>query len=202
MSRKSKFELQKEKNLKKFEKALSEGKVDNDIVEFLKKFNEKDFYYTTSSCAGRIMLLMDLGSKKESEFIARWHRKVNYEEVWNSIMNYIENKNNEDKVKKGIVMFKQEPLILHIIAYDIEKAKKILDIALKNGLKHSGLIQWSDERYVVEINGNPRLSIPIVKYGKILVTEEYIKEIVEIANRNFEKNAIVRDKFLNEILEI
>jgi len=195
MSAKTKFELQKEKNLKKLEKALKEGKVDEPLIEVIKKFNEKKFYYTTSSCAGRIILLRDMGNKKDSEFIMRWHRKVETEEVWKCI------KNIESENKEGIVMFKQEPLILHIIAFDLERAKKILDIALKNGLKHSGLLHWSKERYVVEINGNQRMSVPVV-HKKILVDKSYVEKIVEIANKNFEKNEIKRNKFLNEILMI
>lgn len=192
---KSKFELQKEKNMRKFEIALKEKKVDEALIDFLKKFNEKKFYYTTSSCAGRIILLRDLGNKKDSKFIIKWHRKVSADEVYENIKKAVEISD------KGIIMFKQEPLILHTIAYDIERAKKILDIALKNGLKHSGLLQWSNERYIVEINGNERMSV-LVANKKILVDKNYIEAIVEIANKNFEKNANKRDKFLNEILMI
>jgi len=194
-----KFSVQKQKAILKFESALSKNEVDKDIIPFLEKFNKKENYYTTSSCAGRIILLHDLGSKKFSYFVGRWHRKVKYEEILEHIHRFCE----KEESSKGILWFKQEPLILHIVSKDLEGAEKILKIAITYGLKHSGIISLSKQRYVVEINGNERMSVPIV-HKKLLIENlpEYLFSIVEIANENFEKNEKRRNRFLEEILKI
>ena len=46
----------KKESMKKFEKALSEQKVDREMLPVLKKINNIADYHTTSSCAGRINL--------------------------------------------------------------------------------------------------------------------------------------------------
>lgn len=197
-----KFRIQKQKAMQKLEFALSKDEVDRDIIGFLKKFNEKKFYYTTSSCAGRIILLHDLGCKKDSYFVARWHRKVKVEEVLDNVLKFYENSGKA----KGILFFKQEPIILHIVAYDLKHAKILLKVAVKNGLKHSGIIAFDNERYVVEINGNERMSVPLVYNDRLLIEKkdmfQYLYSIVDIANKNFEKNEKRRDKFLEEILNL
>ncbi len=197
-----KFNAQKHRAMQKFEFALSKDEVDKDIVGFLKKFNEKKFYYTSSSCAGRIILLHDLGSKKYSYFAARWHRKVKIDEVLDSVEKFCDGK----EAGKGILWFKQEPIIMHIVAYDLEHAKNILEIAIKHGLKHSGIMALSEQRYIIEINGNERMSVPLVSNNKLLIENEnlsqYLSSIVDIANKNFEKNEHRRERFLDDLNKI
>ncbi len=197
-----KFNIQKHRAMQKFEFALSKDEVDKALVGFLKKFNEKKFYYTSSSCAGRIILLHDLGCKKYSYFAARWHRKVKVEDVLDNVIKFCDGKD----AGKGILLFRQEPIIMHIIAYDLEHAKNILEISVKNGLKHSGIIALSNEKYIVEINGNERMSVPLVYDNKLLIEKkdmpQYLSSIIDIANKNFEKNEKRMDKFSEEILKI
>jgi len=194
----NKFDVQKHRAMSKFEYALSKNEVDSDLVQFLKEFNKKKFYYTSSSCAGRIILLHDLGSKKYSYFVARWHRKVKVDEVLKGINKFCEGNDSS----KGILWFKQEPLILHIVAYDLDGAEKILKTAISYGLKHSGIMALSEQRYIVEINGNERMSVPIV-FKKLLVENDalpqYLSSIVALANKNFEKNELRRNKFLDDL---
>ncbi|CEG13178.1 conserved hypothetical protein [groundwater metagenome] len=197
-----KFNIQKHRAMQKFEFALSKDEVDKALVGFLKKFNNKKFYYTSSSCAGRIILLHDLGCKKYSYFVARWHKKVKVEEVLDNIIKFCDGKDRS----KGILLFRQEPIIMHIVAYDLEHAKGILEISVKNGLKHSGIIALSNERCIVEINGNERMSVPLVYDNKLLIEKkdmpQYLSSIIDIANKNFEKNEKRREKFSEEILKI
>ncbi|CEG13290.1 conserved hypothetical protein [groundwater metagenome] len=197
-----KFNIQKHRAMQKFEFALSKDEVDKALVGFLKKFNNKKFYYTSSSCAGRIILLHDLGCKKYSYFVARWHRKVKVEEVSDNVIKFCDGKDGS----KGILLFRQEPIIMHIVAYDLEHAKGILEFSVKNGLKHSGIIALSNERYIVEINGNERMSVPLVYDNKLLIEKkdipQYLSSIIDIANKNFEKNEKRREKFSEEILKI
>ena len=78
MSKEREFLDAKEKALNSLEKAKSGNKVDEGIKAILDIINESDYYYTSSSCAGRIALieLPHLGDKKGAEFLGKWHRKI------------------------------------------------------------------------------------------------------------------------------
>jgi len=190
---KSKFELQKERALEKFYEAVEKKEADEPIIEFLKEFNKKEFYYTTSSCAGRIMIFQDLGNKKDSDFIAKWHREIEFSDIF-PFLSMLEG-------KKGIIWMRQEPLILHVIAKDLNHAILILEIAIKNGLKHSGIMVFKDQRYLIEINGTERLDAPIFE-GKMLVSEDYLKYLVKLANKKLAKNRTTSKKFFSNAMKI
>ena len=71
------FENQKKVFLKKLDKS-KEGHIDKEITQLVKKINSSDNYYTTSSCAGRIVLLEKKSDKKqEIRWLFKKHGKVN-----------------------------------------------------------------------------------------------------------------------------
>lgn len=189
----SKFELQKKRALEKLHEAIEKGEADEPMIDFLEKFNEKEHYYTTSSCAGRIIIFQDLGSKKDSDFIAKWHREIEFSDIV-PFLGVLEG-------KKGIIWLRQEPLILHVVAKDLNHAILILDIAIKSGLKHSGIMVFKDQRYLVEINGTERLDVPIFE-EKILVSEEYLRYLVKLANKKLVKSRITSKKFFDTVMKI
>jgi len=184
------FEDGKRKALKKFRKALENNEVDAPIIQLLKKINSLEDFYTTSSCAGRVVLLHEFGSRKnEHEFILKEHRKVNIEEFLNVNL----------KKFKGRVWLKQEPFIIHIVARTLEKAIEMLNLGLMAGLKHSGVFVFKPERYILELNGTQHLSAPISEKGKMLVTKDYFIYLLKIAAEKLQKNAETRKKFENSI---
>ena len=184
------FEDGKRKALKKFQKALENKEVDAPIIQLLKKINSLKDFYTTSSCAGRVVLLHEFGYRKnEHEFILKEHRKVNIEEFLNI---------NLEKFH-GRVWLKQEPFIIHIVARTLEKAIEMLNLGLKAGLKHSGVFVFKPERYILELNGTQHLSAPISEKGKMMVTKDYFIYLLKIAAEKLQKNAETRKKFENSV---
>lgn len=190
------FDMLKDAAMKKFEKAIEKGEVDKPILIGLIKINKIKDIYTTSSCAGRIILLHDLGSKKHSYFLAKWHEKVDEEEFMNKI------KEIKRKKLKGKVWLKQDPFILHISARNLEVAKKIIDVCFQVGFKHSGIISISNERVVVEVNGLDRMSVPIFdeRFG-FIVDEKALLKFLQIANEKLERNSIYRKRFFDLLIE-
>jgi len=92
------FAKEKSDFLKKKDKS-KKGYVDKGIKEIVDKINFKKDYYTTSSCAGRIVLLeMRSRKKNECSWIFTKHDKVNYNKIKNSLKNY-NNKNKKIKSK-------------------------------------------------------------------------------------------------------
>ena len=188
------FDKLKEYFIKKLKDAVYKKEVDEPILDLLDLINKLDNYFTTSSCAGRIVLMKipKSGKKNEAEFLFKSHYPVNPKEVWERLLEIYNN--YEDSI-----WFKQEPFILHISARNLESAIKILEIAHKVGLKHSGIISIKPERIVIEIQSTERVETIVAKNGNLLVNENYFYILVKEANKKLEKTRRKMNKFYEEI---
>ena len=63
--------------------AHSEGLVDEGVISVINSFNSHPDIFTTSSCAGRIQLIIlpDIGRKDSVQRRKTWHREVTADEV-------------------------------------------------------------------------------------------------------------------------
>lgn len=170
------FDKRKKDVLGKLDKS-NIGSWDRKIISLCKKLNLKKDFYTTSSCAGRIILLVDSEKKAPDLFLYVSHDKISFK-TFKKKLEGIKNKN---------VNFKQEPCGLHIACRTLEEAQILLDKARKVGWKKSGIIS-SKKRFIIEMFGTNKLEFPIIKDGKILISEEFLKEIVKVSNKNLEKS--------------
>ncbi len=174
----SKFLQQRGNSMKKLEEAEENNEVDQEILPLLNLINSLKDFYTTSSCYGRISLLHDVGSKKDSGWVGKWHREVEFGEVLLAL---------EKKPDDGIVWLKYEPAILHVVARDPEGAIKILTAARNTGFKKVGIIAMKKDRNMIEVCSTERMDVPIIQDGTLLVDTGYIKYLVETANKQFKK---------------
>ncbi|MBI2101061.1 hypothetical protein HYT53_00445 [Candidatus Woesearchaeota archaeon] len=164
------------------------GCVDEGIKEIIIAINSKKGYYTTSSCAGRIVLLERLsGRKNESNWLFSSHNKIKFNEIKNHLKNQIKNE----------IWLKQEPLILHVRCSGLKSAKKLLDISRKI-FRRAGIISLSEKKIVVEIIGSERIDA-IIADKNFIADENYLKNLVKYTNRNFEENKRKSEKFLKII---
>ena len=105
------FESDKKKYMDKIFKPDKSniGNVDLEIKDLINAINNLDSYYTTSSCAGRIILI-DV-NKEERKKTAKWifvtHKPADYDEVISKLRYHNAKESRE-------VWFAQEPLILHV----------------------------------------------------------------------------------------
>ena len=175
----SRFEMTKIHHKTTFEKAIADGKVDNDFVAICKFFTKTKGYFSSSCCAGRIalMCLDEIEGKKENAFYRKWHRKVKEKEVFEAINTF----------DGECLWFKQEPLILHVGAKDLDGAKKIISAVHKAGIKRVGIIVAKEGKFIIEILGAKNINAP-VKGKDFAVDEKYLKSLVRIANTKFENN--------------
>ncbi|NMC60580.1 MAG: hypothetical protein GYA51_14525 [Candidatus Methanofastidiosa archaeon] len=171
----------KEKNryLEELKKVIENGEVDFRIIDTLNILNSKKDYYTTSSCAGRIILieLEEIGGKKESNFIFKSHEKVNYHDIWSII--------NEYRGSKMLFLIVNSPII-HVVCRDLDSAKKLINFSKESGFKYTSITSFG-EKITVEIRSTEKMDVPFVKDGIVYPTEEYVKMIVEIANEMIER---------------
>lgn len=169
------FEKRKKDVLGKNDKS-NIGKWDKKIISLCKKINSKKNFYTTSSCAGRIILLIDSERKAPNLFLFVSHGKIDFKDF----------KKKLEGVGEENVNFKQEPCGLHVACRNLEGAQILLNKARKVGWKKSGIIS-SRKRFIIEMFGTNKLEFPIIRKGKILVDDGFLKEIVKNSNKNLER---------------
>lgn len=175
--KKDQFELGKEKQLARKDRS-SIGGWDPKISKLCNKINKKKNYYTTSSCAGRIVLLKYSDKKLEDVFLFRTHEKTNFKEIKNAL----------EKIGKNyldVVEFQQSCCILHVACLSLEDSQKILTKAKESGWQRSGII--GGKRNIVELHSTESMCFPIMNHGKILVDDEFLKLVVEMANSKLER---------------
>lgn len=192
------FEQSKKDTLSRMDKS-NKGSVDAPILYLLDLINKRQNYYSTSSCSGRIRLLVEAKSQRkcDSEVLFTSHELVEdkrIDELWDQTINFAK-QNSEDSL-----WFKQEALILHIACKDTDSAIEFLNLVRESGLKRSGIISLG-KAPVVEILGSERLETIIVRDGKVLVTKEYLTILLEEANKRFAQNS-KRIKRLEEALKV
>ncbi|MDD5111987.1 MAG: hypothetical protein PHG85_05535 [Candidatus Altiarchaeota archaeon] len=171
------FVKQKKHAVNKLNMSVSVGDADEGIISLLSRINSLGDYYTTSSCAGRIQLFQDVGSKADNQQIACWHRTVKPAEV---LLAY--------RKVSGVLYFKCEPPIIHVAARTVEAAQKLLVAARESGFKHSGIQSVKDERVMVELASTESLDAPVADDKRRLVTDDYIKYLVRLANKKHRRS--------------
>jgi tRNA wybutosine-synthesizing protein 3 len=171
------FQKRKADVLSKLDKSHI-GKWDEKIAELCDKINSLENYYTTSSCSGRVVLIVDAEKKGKDLFVFVSHDKISYEELKKELEKATKRK---DKIK-----FKLEPCILHIACKTIEDAEKLYEKGKLAGWKKSGIIGMKNG-ITVELNSTEKLEFPIIQNRKILVSDEFLKIVVDEANKKLEK---------------
>lgn len=172
------FSKRKKDVLLKLDKS-SIGKWDEKISKLCDKINSLENYYTTSSCSGRIILMIDAEKKGEGLFVFVSHEKVSFEKLKEELILALK------KNKK--IKFKLEPCILHVSCKTLEDAEELYEKAKLSGWKKSGIIGIKNG-FTVELNSTEKLEFPIIQNKKILVGEEFLKIVLEEANKKLEKS--------------
>jgi tRNA wybutosine-synthesizing protein 3 len=171
----------KKQRMDNLNQMIEEGKVDKDMLPLIEGINSNPNYFTTSSCAGRIVLLQlpKIGDKENAEFLGKWHREVTLMEI----------KEAFDKAQEKINVFllAQSPII-HVRCKDLESATYLRNLAVESGLKYSTLKSLTlnsksqPVKIVVEILSSENIHVPIAKGRRLFPDEEYLEFIVDSAN--------------------
>jgi tRNA wybutosine-synthesizing protein 3 len=150
------------------------GEVDELVKPLIKLINSDDNYFTTSSCSGRIMILIPSKIKQDVKWLFFSHEPVETSDLISKIHNLV------DKSKEEL-WFKLEGFILHVACRDIESAQRLLNIAKDSGLKRSGIISTT-AKVMVEIISSELLETPISKNNNLMVEDNYLEFIIDEAN--------------------
>lgn len=195
------FEKQKDRALEK----LRIGGADEEIVPIISEINSFEWFFTTSSCSGRIVLISipEIGAKRAAKFVGKWHRPpVSREEVQEALK-----LKGREGITEGreIWLLSQSP-ILHVACRDLEKAKALLRIAIESGFKYSGIKAISNskdnEKVMVEIVSTERMDVPLGKDGVMFCSEGYMDFILSKANFMLERGKEKLKRFNSGLKEV
>jgi len=172
--KKKEFLEVKENALKSLQDACVAEKVDQGILPILTLINRIEGFYTSSSCAGRIVLLEipQIGDKKAATFLGIWHRLIEPREVQIAAT----------KASTGLLWLLAQAPILHIGAETLELADRMLKTAISCGFKNSG-VKSIGKKIILEICSTERLDAPIGRDGRLFCEEKYLSLLVEISNK-------------------
>lgn len=172
------FSKRKKDVLSKIDKS-NKTTWDEKITVLCNKINLSDKYYTTSSCSGRAVLMINQDKKEENLFVVVHHEKISLEELKDDLKTALK---RDKKIK-----FKLEPCILHIACRTLEDSWKLYNKAKLAGWKKSGIVGMKNG-FTLELNSTERLEFPIIDKKKILVNDEFLKIVVEDVNKKLKKS--------------
>ncbi len=171
------FDKRKEDTLKKTDNS-SKREWDLKIRVLCEKINKMKDYCTTSSCSGRILLIIDSDKKESGLFLWVSHELISFKEL----KEVLENVN-----KLGLIKFKQEPCIFHVACRSLRDSQSLLNKAKLAGWKKSGIIT-SEKRFVVELASTEKLEFYVMDKRKGLLSDDYLKLIVKKSNDHLKKS--------------
>lgn len=181
MDSEMRFAMTKKRHSETLKKAIKEGKADRAFIPLCRAIAKSKKNFTSSCCSGRIMLLeLQKGeSKKTARFHRKWHRTVKLAEVWKAM---------QEKTS-GEFWFKMEPMILHIGTDSLENTNRLLEAMKRAGVKRGGVIVAKPGKFLIELEGTQRMSVPVKAGGKILVEKKFLVFLIKKANAKMKKNS-------------
>ncbi len=187
---KNEFLEAKESALNALEKACVEQKVDEGVRQILELINRIEGFYTSSSCAGRIVLLQipQIGDKRGAMFLEVWHRTIEIKELKAAATN----------ATKGVLWLLAQAPILHIGVQKLEFANMMVKTAISCGFKNSA-IKSVGKKIRIEICSTERLDAPIGKDGCLLCKDEHLLLLVEISNEVIKRSRKKIDQFIKKV---
>jgi len=172
------FDNSKKVFLEKADKS-NKGDWDLRIIDLCNEINLSSDYFTTSSCSGRIILIIEDEKKRPGLFLFRSHDLVSFDMLKEEIEKV------SDKYK-GMIYFKQEPCLLVVSCRNKERQWPLFNEARNNGWKKSGILSL-DKKFLVELMSTESITFPIIDNGKVLVDDEFLRIVLDKANGNLEK---------------
>ncbi|CAH9106433.1 unnamed protein product [Cuscuta epithymum] len=181
------------------------GSIDAPIVPLLTTINSHPSYFTTSSCSGRISIFAhptppsstNPKKAKGGKWVFISHDPVDP----NSVLPLLFASESTQVDPHHSLVFRFEPLIIAIECKDVEAAQWLVSLAISCGFRESGITSATKKRVIIAIRCSIRLEAPLGYSQKLMVSTEYLKYIVELANEKMSANRKRTDGFLDALLK-
>ncbi|XP_006775969.1 PREDICTED: tRNA wybutosine-synthesizing protein 3 homolog [Myotis davidii] len=190
MERRAEFSRWKAQCLSKADLSRK-GSVDEDVAELVQLLNGREQFFTTSSCAGRILLLdANINGFEVQKQNCCWLLVTHKPCVKDDVIAALKKAN-------GDATLKFEPLILHVQCRELQDAQILHSVAIDSGFRNSGITVGKRGKTMLAVRSTHGLEVPLSHKGKLMVTEEYIDFLLEIANQKMEENRKRIERFYN-----
>jgi tRNA wybutosine-synthesizing protein 3 len=173
------FQRTKASIINKMEKndKSSKGSIDEEILPVCNAINSIKGFVTTSSCSGRISIVKgDEGEKTKNAWVFKSHCPVTCEELLKA------------DLPQGLTLLKMEGAILHIACESISYAESLITAAKESGIKRAGIISIRKNKVMVETIFGESLCLPFSADGKLLISLDYLRFSLEIANKKLKRS--------------
>ncbi|MFH1786114.1 MAG: hypothetical protein ABH829_00470 [archaeon] len=180
----------KRESMKRLENAVSDGKVDRQMMPVIGRLNELADYHTTSSCAGRINLfeIKSFGEKGTLNILGKWHEPVGPKAFLAAARAH----------KANELWLKAEPPILHVVCSNFDSARRLLTAAYSAGFKSSS-IKSGGKSFMVEITSTEHLELPLGKGGRLMVDRKYLDFLLRTANSKLRRSQEKLERLKKEL---
>ncbi|KAF5200292.1 tRNA wybutosine-synthesizing protein 2/3/4 [Thalictrum thalictroides] len=185
------------------------GTLDIPILPLLKALNLHPSYFTTSSCSGRISILSQPSLSTTTTTTVKKKAKGG---TWVFITHEPADPNavidllfpppeavTHNPIQDGELVFRFEPFILAVECKDVASAQSLVATAISCGFRESGITSVH-KRVIIAIRCSIRLEVPLGSIGNMMVSPDYVRYLVSIANEKMEMNRKRTECFL-QVLE-
>lgn len=178
--------------------ASPKGTIDEKCLPLMRIINTDKDMVTTSSCSGRVSVFLEgkkeavlqIGAKgNEGRWIFVTHDSADLD-GWYENVDFTYGAPIEADATTRYILYKFEPLILHVKCRDLESANALYTAAMGCGFRESGI----GTNNIVAIRISIKLDIPIGYYDAtndtlvLMVNKEYLKMITKLSLDRFQEN--------------
>jgi tRNA wybutosine-synthesizing protein 3 len=191
------------------------GSVDVRIQALVDVINHHPSFSTLSSCSGRISLFDPNGAstgmneelpdrkqattnsgKGQGGWLLVSHEEIEPKELLECFPKGAASTTNDELTP---LVFKHEPLLLHVAAACLQRGRQLLNVALQLGFRESGLV-LSDSRVTVHIRGQSlALCVPLGLQGPLRPPTAYLESLVVQVNQRLRQNLDKLDKLYQAV---
>uniref|UniRef100_A0A0D9WZF4 tRNA wybutosine-synthesizing protein 2/3/4 n=1 Tax=Leersia perrieri TaxID=77586 RepID=A0A0D9WZF4_9ORYZ len=185
------------------------GGVDAPISDLLDALNSHPDLFTTSSCSGRISVLAqppppqaELGGAKTKKkargggWVYVSHDPADPEALVELLFG---GKEGGGGGGGDELVFRFEPMIVAVECRDAAAAAALVAAAVSAGFRESGITSLQ-KRVMVALRCSIRMEVPLGQTEELVVSPDYIRYLVRIANSKMEANKKRMDGFLDLLL--
>ncbi|XP_017276269.1 tRNA wybutosine-synthesizing protein 3 homolog [Kryptolebias marmoratus] len=169
------------------------GSVDQDIEHVVSLLNSCEEFFTTSSCSGRIILIDGAADssgvqKQNCVWLFVSHHKCTFDDLMSGLSR-----------SGGDAVLKFEPAVLHVQCRWLGDAQLLHSVAINSGFRNSGLTVGKTGKIISAVRSTHGLEVPLSHSGRLLVDQEYIRFLTQIANQKMDENLRRIDRFYQNI---
>ncbi|XP_064310894.1 tRNA wybutosine-synthesizing protein 3 homolog isoform X1 [Phalacrocorax carbo] len=189
------FRQQKAQRLARAD-ASRKGALDEGAAAVVQLLNGRARFCTTSSCSGRLVLVQGGAAginsceiqKKDCTWLMVTHAMCTKDDVMTAL-----------EKATGDVVLKFEPFVLHVLCQELQDAQLLQSVAIESGFRNSGITVGRGGKIVMAVRSTHCLEVPLSHKGKLMVSEEYIEYLIQVANQKMEENTRRIDRFYKRL---